>query len=189
MEFDVDYLQKKSTLNPKIYQSSLMALLRLIDPSTIINSESVAKYYGCPSLKGLIDEILVKGKDNSTEAIIATTYLIGHLTKLKVFGTLAVMAKLWGQAVEVLRELSDKLKVHCDSEKLKDASKILTDEIKQSKQVIVETPQKRTASPRSASKTTKISKTETPVNESSSVHPLILFNCSLSGPAFGPIVF
>ena len=166
-----------------------MALLRLIEPSTIINSESVSKYYGCPSLKGLIYYIQLKSKDESVEAIIAATYLIGQMTKLKQFGTLADLSKLWIQSAEVLRQVSNELKVHCDVEKIKDSAKILADEIKQSKQVVIETApyQKRTISPRSSAKTAKIIKTEDITRPS--VHPLILFNCSTSGPAFGPILY
>lgn len=189
VEFDVDYIQKKSTLNPKSYQYSLMALLKLIDPSTIINPESISIYYGCPSLKDLIEEIRIKSKDKTVEGVIAATYLIGQMTKLKHFGTLADLSKLWAQSTDTLRQVANELKVHCEAGKLKDFVKILTDEIKQSKQVEVPVAQKRTASPRSATKNAKVTNTTGIPDIHSSLHPLILFNCSSSGPAFGPILY
>jgi hypothetical protein len=187
MEFKIDIIQKKSTLNPKSYQSSLMSLLMLFDPITIINPESISKFYGCPSLKNLIEEIQFKAEDKSIESAVAATYLIGQITKLKHFGTLSDLSKLWIQSVVTLRQVSDELKVHCDAVKLKDFSKILTDEIKQSKEVDVIVSQKRTASPRSAAKNPKTTKISSDIP--ASVHPLILFNCSTSGPAFGPILY
>ena len=189
VEFDVDYIQRKSNLNPKSYQSSLMGLLKLIDPSTIINPESISKYYGCPSLKDLIEEIRIKSKDKTVEGVIAATYLIGQMTKLKHFGTLADLSKLWVQSADTLRQVANELKVHCEAAKLKDFGKILTDEIKQSKQVEVSVAQKRNVSPRSATRNAKLSKTDGIPDSSTSIHPLILFNCSSSGPAFGPILY
>lgn len=189
MEFKVDVIQKKSSLSPKSYQLSLMALLKLLDPATIINPESISKYYGCPSLKSFIEEIQIKAEDKSFESSIASTYLIGQMAKLTNFGTLADLSKLWIQPVDTLRQVSNALKAHCNTEKLKASGKILSDEIKQSRQVEVAVTQKRTVSPRSASKGAKMAKTVAAVDIPKSVHPLLLFNCSTSGPAFGPILY
>lgn len=190
LDFDVDYLQKKSTLNPKSYQSSLMALLKLIDPSTIINPESISIYYGCPSLKDLIEDIRIESKNKTVECVIAATYLIGQMTKLKHFGTLADLSKLWGQSADTLRQVANELKVYCcELDRLKDFGKILTEEIKQSKQLEAPVAQKRTASPRSVTKNSKVTRTTGIPDDQSSAHPLILFNCSSSGPAFGPILY
>lgn len=166
-----------------------MALLKILDPVTIINPESISKYYGCPSLKGSIEEIQNKAKDRSVESSIASIYLIGQMAKLTNFGTLADLSKLWIQPVDTLRQVSNELKSHCNSEKLKASGKILTDEIKQSKHVEVAIAQKRTISPRSATKGAKMTKTAASVDIHASVHPLLLFNCSTSGPAFGPILY
>lgn len=193
VEFDYPFLQKKSTLNPKSYQSTLISLSRLIN---LVESEIVSKFYNSPTLKVLIDEIVgnIKEADRRDSiAVIASLFLIGQLSKMtKSFGTVGELAQLWGQPVEILKEMTGLLKQHCDAAKLKEVGKVLADEMKQK----ISIKNVTSVSPRlKRSLTTSPTKNQTAhSNQSNKMqriqpHPLSLFNCSSKGPAFGPILF
>lgn len=185
MELDNVYLQKKSTLNPKSYQATLISLMSIIN---IVNSSVVAKYYGSTTLQSCIEELCSEVRDQKEAAVIASLYLIGHLGKLpKSFGTVGELALLWGQPVELVKEMSVKLKTKCDTNKLKEYGKRIFEEMKSAK---INSSVTDVKSPRpKRSLTPSPTKNNTAKLQKLQVHPLYLFNCSSKGPAFGPILF
>lgn len=194
---DAEYLQKRSSLNPKAYQSTVQFLLQSVDPSTIISPESISKYYGSPDkLREMIEEIQGAGKDFSPLAALAAAYQITQLSGLKTCGTIGAMALLWAHPADLLKESCTAIKKFCNIEKIKEAGKAINEEIRQSrvlKQEDVGLGQKRSSSPRLAAANGKKSSSDRAAVSSSDAplacHPLLLFNCSCDGPAFGPIIF
>lgn len=201
---DAVYLQKKSTLIPKAYQSGLQALLQVVNPEEVINAENVAKYYGCPSLASLITNLQASSKDFSSSAVLAAVLLIGQKTKLsKTFGTLAELSLLWAVPLDHLKSASSALKPFLESSgpnDWKEQEKLLTGELKESQRL--KSAQLRAASQRPSATAAKRSLNSSPVKKSASnthilhpqsssasIHPLLLFNCSSSGPAFGPLIY
>ena len=198
---DSEYLQKRSTLNPKSYNSTLQLLLQTVDPSTVISSQSVSKYYGSPAkLKEMIEEIQRAANDSSPLAALAAAYQITQISGLKTCGTIGAMALLWAQPADLLKEVSTSIKPFCDSAKIKESAKAINEEIRQTRafKVLhddterVGLGQKRSSSPRLAAnkkeKTSPPSPSSTLHDSQSSSHPLLLLNCSCNGPAFGPII-
>ena len=196
---DAAYLQKKSTLNPKAYQSSLQSLLQALDPAEVINAESVARYYGCPSLESMIKSIQTAAKDFSPSCTLAACHLIGQKTKLtKVFGTLSDLSPLWLQPLDHLKSAASDLKPLLENGiDWKERERQLTEELKEAQRL--KSVQLRSASQRPSANAAKRSLNASPTKPGKqlcstsskstlSVHPLLLFNCSCSGPAFGPLI-
>lgn len=169
------------------------------------NSEIVSNYYGCPSLKLMIDDVLNRAKEDSS---IGAAYEIFVASKTKVIGTIAEIAHLWGQPAKILRQICNDLKTHTKHLKPEDC-KILLDEIIQSKitrseliagskliaaEKSLNLSKKRNGSPvktnvKLKNEVNTNTNTNNNINININIHPLILFNCSVSGPAFGPIIF
>jgi hypothetical protein len=192
---DAVYLQKKSGLNAKIYQNTLIAL-HSVQTGLIVSARSLANYYSCPSLEGLIDDLLersggAKDGQNISLLIIAAGFQISLSAKLKI-GTLAQMAQLWAQNVDDLKDACARLKPFVNLPK--DINRILTNEINsnisnQQQQQGQELDQLQDED----LKIVKKNKTKSSSNEmivDYTHHPLMNFNCSrTAGPAFGPIIF
>ena len=199
MELDAEYLQKRSTLNPKSYQSTLQLLLQTVNPATIISPESVSKYYGSPDkLKEMIEEIQKEAKDCSPLAVLAAAYQIAQMSGLKTCGTIGAMALLWAQPADLLKESCSIIKAFCNAGRIKEAAKMVGEEIRLTRAFKllqqdddVSLGQKRFSSPRSTpNKKEKLSsKSAIQSSDPPTIkHPLLLFNCSCNGPAFGPII-
>jgi len=200
VELDAEHLQKRSTLNPKSYQSTLQCLLQTIDPTTIISTESISKYYGSPDkLKEMIEDITRAAKDLSPLAALAAAYQITQLSGLKSCGTIGAMASLWAQPADLLKEACASIKKFCDAGKIKDAARVINEEIRETKAsrllqqdaASVSLGLKRSSSPRLAANKKEKSPYESTIpssDASSTCHPLLLFDCSCNGPAFGPII-
>lgn len=193
---DAEYLQKKSTLNPKSYNSTLQFLLQTVNPATIISAQSIAKYYGSPEkLKQMIEDLQSSAKDTSPLAALAAAYQITQLSGLKTCGTIGAMAALWAQPADLLKEACTTIKTFCDAAKIKEAAKGISEEIRQTKALRilqndededVQLGQKRSRA--SARSDASITEPNSNSDGQSNVHPLLLFNCSCNGPAFGPII-
>ena len=195
-------MQKKSTLNPKTYLNGLQSLLRALSPDEVINTENVAKYYGCPSLAPIISNLQTNAKDFSFSATIAAVHLIGQKTKLsKVFGTPLELSSLWAQPADQLKHSASLLKPFIDSgNEWRELEKMLSEELKLAQKL--KSAQLRAASQRPSATAAKRSLNSSPVKKSkvsqdsidnqtypSINHPLMLFNCSCSGPAFGLLIY
>lgn len=181
-------LQKKSALQAKDYQTGLTSLLKLVDPSTIINPESVSRYYSCPTMMQLIENVQGHSKDFSPISCIAAAYLIDQWAKLKLCGTIGTMASLWAYSATEIKSATTELDriISGDSDikkKIEDSSKLMINEVKQNKTVTL--IQKRFNPKNDAS--TKTGHEHYTV--SATIHPLTIFNCSFSGPSFGPILY
>lgn len=179
-------------MNQKSYQSTVQFLLQSIHPpSSIISSETVSKYYGSPNkLKEIIEEIQRAAKDFSTLAVLAAAYQITQLSGLKTCSTIGAMAFLWAQPVDLLKESCAAIKKFCDVGRIKEAAKMISEEIRQTrviKQEDVGLGLKRSSSLRLAAGK-KEKSTSNLTDAPPSCHPLLLFNCSCNGPAFGPII-
>lgn len=192
---DAEYLQKKSTLNPKSYNSTLQFLLQTVNPATIISAQSIAKYYGSPEkLKQMIEDLQSSAKDTSPLAALAAAYQITQLSGLKTCGTIGAMAALWAQPADLLKEACTTMKTFCDTLKIKEAAKGISEEIRQSKALRilqndedVQLGQKRSRASARSDEPNVTTSIDTSSSQST-VHPLLLFNCSCNGPAFGPII-
>lgn len=203
IEFDANYLQKRSTLNPKLYQSTLQFLLNALDdPTSVITTDSISKYYGSPDkLKETIEDIQSAANDSSPLASLAAAYQITQMSGLKICGTIGVMASLWAQPLDLFKDSCTKIKPFCVPSKIKEAGKIIQEEIKQTKasklfQKELSLLKRTSSSPRLSNSAKKVSSSESnksntysTSNSATNTHPLMLFNCSRDGPAFGPIIF
>ena len=204
---------KRSGLTPKSYQSSLFGLFRLVQQEIlIVSARSIASYYLCPSLEGMINELL-KGnrrpadnklnKEDDPCLILAAAIQILEGAKRKV-GRLPELALLWAQHPEDLKAANNLLKPLLPKASLPiDYAKILATEIKinESKQRLAAAQQQDNETVITVDKTTNKKTKTTPTtntrspsfNDNSKVfdisHPLITFLCTNNGPAFGPIIF
>ena len=201
IEFKIEAIRKESSLNSQ-YDTSLIALMKLFN-NKYCNSEIVANYYGCPSLKLMIDDVLIRAKEDSA---IGAAYEIFLVSKIKTMGTIFEISHIWGQPTKILRQICNDLKKHTKHLKAEDF-KILLDEMKHSRAIRSELSRsikntekslsldrKRNSSPLKKNEISKRSnefeaKIKNNNNNSINYHPLILFNCSAGGPAFGPIIF
>ncbi len=182
IEFLVDELIKKSSLTPANYNREFAIILRHCEQAEpVISLDSVTSFYGCP-LKEIISTTAFSKQQApvNAEYWLALVFAVSQTWKgTWRLGTVAEVARLWGQSAEGIKAYLPALK-----EPLK------TDEIKSLMDRFLK---KRTESSPPSSPKQKAKRTKTTTNAITSpfaldVHPLQTFSCASIGPAFGPIL-